>query len=87
VWYCTLLPIVDGLLSTHNNEQEAFNWVSPFIITTMRVSELLRQDLQTSFLKATTLPVAWSFVLLLPSPFVTNLSTKNMNAYELLLVM
>jgi hypothetical protein len=24
-------PIVAGFLSTHNNEEEAFNWVSPFI--------------------------------------------------------
>jgi hypothetical protein len=24
VWYCTLLPIVAGFLSTHNNEKEAF---------------------------------------------------------------
>jgi hypothetical protein len=40
MWYCALLPIIDGLLSTHNNEEEAFDWVSPFIITTMRVSEL-----------------------------------------------
>jgi hypothetical protein len=26
-----LSPIVAGLLSTHNNKEEAFNWFSPFI--------------------------------------------------------
>jgi hypothetical protein len=31
--------IIDGHISTHNIEEEAFDWVSPFIITTMQVSE------------------------------------------------
>jgi hypothetical protein len=33
-------PIVAGFLSTHNDKEEAFDWASPFIITTIWILEL-----------------------------------------------
>jgi hypothetical protein len=71
VWYCALLPIIDGLLSTYNNEQEAFDWVSPFIITTTPVSELLQQGLQTSFLGTTTVARRMLFPIITPLPVLS----------------
>jgi hypothetical protein len=35
-----LSPIIAGFLSTHNNKEEAFNWVSPFISYNNVISEL-----------------------------------------------
>jgi hypothetical protein len=67
-------PIVAGFLSTHNDEEEVFSLVSPFIITTTRISELSTTRSADFFSQNPIVAHRRVFPILTPLPFFSPIS-------------